>query len=333
MSSSSISKFSSATNVFNSVIVGWAVKAAWQLGIFEEMNEQGELRLRPFAENHDLHMPSLAAVVRSLEYADIVATDDGVLRRGVNYDQFEKAKGLFHWLTGGYGGLFNDLARITRNSQRLDDFIKRDSTAVSVACREVGATFMDENLYAMIDELGHKVIADLGCGSADRLVSIARQDPSVRCFGVDIAKDALAVAQQAVDEAGLTDRIGLIHADASELGERPELDSVELLTCFLMGHDFWPRENCVRVLRDLRANFPNLKHLLLGDTCRSVSTLQPTPPIFTLGFEVLHDVMGQYLPTEAEWLSVFAEAGWVCERQHTYAIPPATVVFQLVPKE
>ncbi|MBV8932851.1 MAG: methyltransferase domain-containing protein [Kutzneria sp.] len=333
MSRSTLGDFSSATAVFNAIVVGWAVKAAWELGIFVQLDDQGELDLPSFAHTNDLHMPSLNALVRALEYQGIVTSDGGVVRRGTAYDQFDRTRGLFHWLTGGYGELFRDLAKATRNSERFGDFIRRDSTAVSIACRDVGTTFMNDDLYAMIDDLGHQVVADLGCGSADRLIDIARRDPAVRCVGIDLAKEALAVAQQAIGEAGLVDRIGLVHADVSQLGRRPEFDAVELVTCFLMGHDLWPRDNCVRVLRDLRATFPSVRHLLLGDTCRSVGTSGSALPIFTLGFEVLHDVMGQYVPTEAEWLSVFDEAGWIRERTHTYVIPPSTVVFQLAPKE
>jgi hypothetical protein len=52
-------------------------------------------------------------------------------------------------------------------------------------------------------------------------------------------------------------------------------------------------------------------------------------PIFTLGFELGHEMMGVYLPTIEEWLGVFAEGGWRCVKKHLIESLTLSVVFVL----
>jgi phenylpyruvate C(3)-methyltransferase len=53
-----------------------------------------------------------------------------------------------------------------------------------------------------------------------------------------------------------------------EMSYRDEFAQVDLLTCFMMGHDFRPRDNCVATLQRLRKAFPKARRFLLGDTTR-----------------------------------------------------------------
>jgi hypothetical protein len=41
--------------------------------------------------------------------------------------------------------------------------------------------------------------------------------------------------------------------------------------------------------------------------------------------------MHTYLPTEAEWVEAFAEAGWTPRAAHHTTSPPGGVLFELVP--
>lgn len=309
------------------------MSAAWELGILDEINAHDELDLAEFAAVRDLHLASVHALVRALSQEDIVVVDGDRVTAGPGFPEFFRTKGLFRWLTGGYGAMFAQLATVCRNSARQGDFVRRDANAISVGCHDANDVLMDEAFLDIIDDLDVEMVADLGCGSGERLVSIARHKPSARCVGVDIAKDAIDLARRAVEDAGLTDRVSLIQGDVTGLLDHSDLVEADLITCFLMGHDFWPRDRCVRILRDIRVNFPNLKCFLLGDTCRDTTTHEAGVPIFTLGFEVVHAVMGQYVPTEPEWDALFEEAGWKCTRKHTYTTPPRTVVFQLEPEK
>jgi hypothetical protein len=122
-----------------------------------------------------------------------------------------------------------------------------------------------------------------------------------------------------------------------ELGYREEFAEVDLLTCFMMGHDFWPRENCVATLRRLREAFPKVRRFLLGDATRILldgarsehAVTEDDVPVFTLGFELGHAMMDVYLPTMDEWDGVFAEGGWRCVNKRLIESLTLSVVFEL----
>ena len=105
-----------------------------------------------------------------------------------------------------------------------------------------------------------------------------------------------------------------------------------------MGHDFWPRDNCVVTLQQLRKAFPNIRRFLLGDTTRILldnphskhAVTEDNVPIFTLGFEFGHAMMGVYIPTLEEWEGVFAEGGWCCVKKHLIETQSLSVIFELV---
>lgn len=176
-------------------------------------------------------------------------------------------------------------------------------------------------------------IADLGCGSGERLMQILDRYPNTSGIGLDIAGPALKVAATEAAECGYGQRLSFAKGDARNLDRREEFSSVDLLTCFMMGHDFWPRDNCIKTLRQLRELFPDVRHFLLADATSILlgnpgSTLEDDVPVFTLGFELGHAMMGVYMPTMKEWEGVFAEGGWRCEKKHIINSLTLSVVFE-----
>ncbi|OON72936.1 methyltransferase domain-containing protein [Streptomyces tsukubensis] len=321
--------FDRSAQIFNSSIATWAVSAAWDVGIFRALTEADQIDIPWYAKNEEMHEPSLRALLRALSYADVVEVDFDRVTRGATFEEFSRSKGLLQWLTKGYGSLFQRMGDVVYEKHRTGDFIQRDSSAVSIACRDANDVFMDAAFTAVLETLDFSVAADLGCGSGERLIQLAKRDPSLKCVGIDIAAGAIEVGTKAVAENGLQDRVTLVQGDARKLGDYPEFADVELMASFLMGHDFWPRENCVELFRQFRKQLPNLKHFLLCDTHRHPDDATSDLPLFTMGFETAHALMGQYIPTRSEWESVFEESGWKCVRQHVYSTPANTVIFQL----
>jgi phenylpyruvate C(3)-methyltransferase len=99
----------------------------------------------------------------------------------------------------------------------------------------------------------------------------------------------------------------------------------------MMGHDFWPRDRCVSVLRRIRHTFPKAESLVLGDMCRSVGRTGADYPMFTLGFEIVHAVMNQYVPTLSEWNAVFGDGGWRLTDHRMIDMPASSFVYHLAP--
>src|SRR5260370_42340485 len=97
----------------------------------------------------------------------------------------------------------------------------------------------------------------------------------------------------------------------------------------MMGHVLRLRERCVGAFRRLRKVVPAAQRLLLGDATRAAEVPDAELPVFTLGFELGHDLMGVFLPTVADWESVFDEAGWKLARTNRIDLTVGEVVFEL----
>jgi len=312
--------------------VTFAISAAWELGFLDALQEQESVEIEAFASEHDLHRSSVRAIAEALGCGEIVVLDeDGVVRPGPIFAEVFATKGFFYWLTRGCGELFSVMPSIIPNAARQGDYYHRDLRAVGVACRDMGYQFFDAPFFSFLDEIDFEIAADLGCGSGERLIRMATDRPDLHGVGVDISANALELAHEAIAAAGMDDRIALVRADARQLSPLRVFEDVDLLTCFLMGHDFWPREQCIGSLRAVRRAFPNVEHFILCDTYRSGLLPSAAAPLFTPGFEVAHALMGVELPTLADWHGVFKEAGWELVEQRDLPVPSSTSMFILQP--
>lgn len=321
----------SATEIFNSAVATPAIGAAWELGALDEINENGKLSIVDFAGRADVHHRSAVAMFTALANVRIVERRDDLVVPGPVFAEVFESKSLFHWLSQGCGQLYSRMPHVMRNANRVGDYYYRDAQAISFACREINTKYFDPAFWSAMNGLGFEFskVADLGCASGGRLMAIAEKYPNVRGIGVDVAGPALEVGIAEVAANGLADRLSFIEADAREIAPRPEYTDVDLLTCFMMGHDFWPRDNCVKSLRRLREAFPNARRFLLGDATKVTGVADERLPMFTLGFETAHALMDVYMPTLDEWDGVFEEGGWRCVNKHIIDTLTVSVVFEL----
>jgi len=124
-----------------------------------------------------------------------------------------------------------------------------------------------DRFIATFPEITRGHVVDLGCGPADIPIRLARALPDIRITAVDGSKAMLDLAQQAVAEAGLDNRIRLVHAKLPEFQLPPHsFDAVisnSLLHHLLDPHVFWKevrrlgRPNAAVLIMDLfRFNSP-----------------------------------------------------------------------------
>ncbi|UJW30481.1 methyltransferase domain-containing protein [Saccharothrix sp. AJ9571] len=326
-------------SIFNSAVASAAIGAAWELGILDELRENRKADLPSFALQHDLDIRSAQGLVTALAVVGVVERDRDTVVPGRHFDEAYRTKSLFHWLSLGSGQLFSRMQYVLRNENRTGALDRRDSAAIAYACRDINTQYFDPAFWGAMDGLGYEFssVVDLGCGSGERLMQILDRHPGATGIGVDLAGPALEVAVAETKERGLSDRLTFVEGDAREITYRDEFADVDLLTCFMMGHDFWPRENCVATLRRLREAFPKVRRFLLGDATRILlgdpqtggAVTEDDVPVFTLGFELGHAMMDVYLPTMDEWDGVFADGGWRCVNKHLIESLTLSVVFEL----
>jgi SAM-dependent methyltransferase len=325
------SSLSSVDDVYNHAVAAYALSAAWELGLLTRLGSgSGAMSLEAFASDNDLHTPSVREIARALALVQVLElSDDGATATaGRLFDDAMSKKGFFYWLTRGCGELFATMPQIVRNASRTGAFIKRDYRAVGIASREVGSP-VDQPFYDLVAGRGFRYGADLGCGSAERLIRLAQQDPGFHGIGIDVAAGAVALAREVVVEASLDSRITVIRDDVTRLRYRPEFREVDVVSCFMMGHDLWPRSACVASLRAIGEAFPAARDLIMCDTYRSDLLSTERHPIFTLGFEAAHAVMGQMLPSLEEWTDMFEETGWKMATLMEFELPPYTALMHL----
>ena len=341
MSSTNVDSERAVANIFNSAVAAAAIGAAWELGLLDELRDQKKVDVHNFAEQHDLDSGSMQGLVAALAIVDVVQRNHDTIVGGRLLEEAYRTKSLFHWLTLGSGELFSRMQYVLRNENRTGDFYRRDPAAIAYACRDINRQHFDPAFWTAMNELDYKLhsVVDLGSGSGERLMQILDRYPGTTGIGIDLAGPAIKVAAAEALERGFGDRLSFTEGDVGEMGYRDEFAQVDLLTCFMMGHDFWPRENCVATLQRLRKAFPKVRRFLLGDTTRILldsggskhAVTEDNVPVFTLGFEFGHAMMGVYLPTIEEWEGVFVEGGWRCVGRHLIESPSLSIIFELEP--
>ena len=73
-----------------------------------------------------------------------------------------------------------------------------------------------DRLIADLKPASGACVLEIGCGTARNLIHAARLYPHARFYGVDISIEMLTTARAAIARAGLSDRIGLAWADATD---------------------------------------------------------------------------------------------------------------------
>src|ERR1700722_2790254 len=320
-----------AATIYNSAVAAWAIAAAWEIGALDELHRCRVLDAESFAAQRGLDPASTVGLFRALASVGVVRRTGQVVAVAGAFDEVYRYKSFFHWLSRGSAELFRQMPSVLVSENRVGQFYQRDAAAIAYACREI-----DELCYAAAfwDAMGRldfdvSHVADLGCGSGGRVLDVLARYPQARGIGIDIARPALDAARAGSSAAGMSDRVTFIEADALDLRERPEFADVELITCFMMGHDFWPRATCVATFQRFRQVFPSARRLLLGDATRTAQVADTDLPVFTLGFELGHDLMGAFLPSIADWESVFEETGWKLARTNRIDLTVGEVVFEL----
>jgi phenylpyruvate C(3)-methyltransferase len=330
-------------HIFNSAIAAAAIGAAWEVGFLDAIRDQKQVDVTEFAKHHNLDNDSMQGLATSLAIVNVVERNHDTITPGRLMEEAYRSKSLFHWLTLGSGGLFSRMQYVVRNENRVGKYYQRDPVAISYACKDISKEHFDLAFWTAMEGLDYPIhsVVDLGSGSGERLMQVLTRYPGTVGLGVDIAGPSLEVAAADAQKRGFGDRLSFTTGDARTLDYRDEFANVDLLTCFMMGHDFWPRQNCVDSLQRLRKAFPRARRFLLGDATRILLNRDKDPsvhavnedgvPIFTLAFEFGHAMMGVYIPTIEEWHGVFAEGGWRCIKTHLIKSLTLSVIFELEP--
>ncbi|MEI8351814.1 MAG: bifunctional demethylmenaquinone methyltransferase/2-methoxy-6-polyprenyl-1,4-benzoquinol methylase UbiE [bacterium] len=110
---------------------------------------------------------------------------------------------------------------------------------------------------------------DIGCGTGDMMIAIARQYPGAKVTGIDPARHMLALATDKIHAAGLADRIRCQEGDATALEfGKAEFDGI---SCAF----------CLRNIEDRTTALAEMRRILRpGGTLAILELTVPSPPLF-----------------------------------------------------
>ena len=77
--------------------------------------------------------------------------------------------------------------------------------------------FGRDQLIDMMQPEAGATILEVGCGTARNLIRLAKRYPGRRLFGLDASETMLETAERAIERAGLSGKIRLVHALAEDL--------------------------------------------------------------------------------------------------------------------
>lgn len=314
--------------MFSAYVAASALSAAHELGLLDQLAVTGTADM----VGNGLDDGVLGRIWAALSWAQIVDIEHDRVVQGRHFGAAYAARGYFYWLVRGNGQMFAAAPQLARADQRKGRFYQRDMRAVALGSLLIGQAEVEPLFDKLIAHMPVRKVVDLGCGSAHRLIRMARDRPDLLGIGLDISDEAVTVAAEAVAAAGLGHQISVRHADVRKLDPDPDYAEVDTILCVFLGHDFWPLPDCVSTLRRVREVFPAARRLLLCDVVRAAGPPAPGTPIFTLGFEFAHALMGVYLPDFSEWREAFAASGWRCEATQPIAAPPNGYLFELTPE-
>jgi phenylpyruvate C(3)-methyltransferase len=305
----------SVDEAFNGYVAAQVVFALDRLGLLDELLEQGRADVRAAAIRVGADRLLLGELLRAAQTCGYVVLRDGVAVITPAGRDMAFMRGYFTWAVGGYADLFSNIAGVISGDRRFNSNIFRDEAMVALGSSQNDRAFMAKTVDEVIGQLDFTAIADLGSGVSARLCRVAAARGGVRGVGLDISGAATRLAQDSIRRAGLDGNVEALQADV--LGvvkgteKYPVLAEVDAVMSFFLLHDLLAAPDTrSRVLPGLRDAFPKARTFVLADTMiRPAGPADATLPVFSVGYELAHALMGVPLHTKDTYEALFVQAG------------------------
>ncbi|MFL5644729.1 MAG: class I SAM-dependent methyltransferase [Chloroflexota bacterium] len=214
----------------------WLIYIGIELGLFEVIRDAGSAGLTPdeLAARTGCQPPAIEAWSWAADAHDLVTLEDdrltiddevAIVLLDPNRPEFLGGQFIHAAVASlDWGGMID----FFRTGRTINDRPDRYRAAIERLTAQDIAVFFQEALAALpqlVADLsrGGRVV-DVHCGGGRWLVAMARRFPALELVGVEFEEDSVARARATVEAAGLTDRITIRHAGATEPGKVGEYD-------------------------------------------------------------------------------------------------------------
>ncbi|MER5640148.1 class I SAM-dependent methyltransferase [Kitasatospora sp. NPDC002227] len=241
------------------------------------------------------------------------------------------ARGYFTWAVGGYHDVFGRAGHLATGSHRYTENVFRDEAMVALGSAQCDQSLFAAQLTEVLSGIDFRTIADLGSGTSARVRRVVSQREGTRGLGIDISRPATDIARRDIAEAGMADRVTAVRADVLGLlgtqidndAEAAEVAEVDTVMSFFLLHDLLADPDTrSSIFTRMREAFPKARTFVLGDTMlRGPGESESTLPVFSVGFELAHAMMGVPLHTKETYEELFTDAGLRIDRVEALATP------------
>lgn len=304
----------SVDQAFNGYLAAQIIFALDRLGLLDAL-EQGPVEAARFACSNGTDARLLCELLRAAErcgYLEVRA-DRAILTAAGR--EAARMRGYFTWAVGGYARMLADTAAMVSGEHRFDRDIFRDEAMVALGSGQNDRALMSAILDDALAKLDFTLIADLGSGTAARLCRIAGARDGMRGVGLDISAAATQLAQTTIKRAKLGERVQALQTDVLDVVSRrrydPLLAEVDTVMSFFLLHDLLADPTIrPQVFPRLREALPQCGTFLLADTMLAPAHPPAAAlPVFSVGYEFVHALMGVPLHTKETYEALFAQAG------------------------
>ena len=312
------SKFWSQS-IRNGYIRSHLIFAMHETGVFETLKKNKDLTSKEIAEKNNLNNFLLNGVLNFLYHSDkILSKKDNkynLTKFGLENLFTDPVLAMSYGAVGAYSCILTELVPSLRNQKKYGKDYIRPGDLIAKGSYYTGR----KNYPWIVDnmrKLNIKKVGDLGCGSADVLISLCEEDKSLSGIGVDISQDALDEAKQRIKNKKLEKRISLTRGDLY----KPEtysskLQEVDAFNAVMVMHEFLRdgKERVTKMFKDMKKEFKG-KYFFLGEfDCVDDEEYQKMPYPDRIHFlfyqHVIHPLTWQGLGYKEDWLEIFKNAG------------------------
>lgn len=227
------------------------------------------------------------------------------------------------WMMRAYKPVLDAVAELLRGDKLYGRDVKRDGYYV----QKWSDAMTHEAVLAalrMIPESEKATLVDLGCGSADSLIAFCSGSAHHLGIGIDVDPLIPKLARQRVTDAGLGERIRIVHADILDLPQWQthiqKTGGVVFLASGVM-HEFLRNGEkfVVQFLSNLRTAFPGSHFIMIESNAPSLEELRTMTDaprkLAASAYRLLHSLSDQGMPQpEKRWREILHAAGWTVAR-------------------
>ncbi|GAB4565990.1 MAG: hypothetical protein Tsb0020_17290 [Haliangiales bacterium] len=204
-------------------------------------SEDHTLDIAAAAERHGYSPQQASGLVRYLATQGMFREEREDLFRLTPMGESMLSKVAVGWLRlvrGGYGHIMLEAGKLLDGSAVYGENITRDGFYVGSGSSQFTSEIRDEVGYNVINRVGGKTIADLGCGSATFLIKYLLAHPDRHGIAIDIDDGSISSARAAVAEAGLESRLKVVQCDAFDAAELAKhCGDADIFFSFAMEHE------------------------------------------------------------------------------------------------